>query len=108
MRARRIGTGIVLAIGISSAAPWSRDIRAAHSDNAGLMHGPLIVKLVGRAQTITVTAGPSGPLYSAVTTSGKVLVSNATLEQLRSDFPEIYHQIAPATAEARELDARAE
>jgi len=31
---------------------------------------PVIVRIVGRHQTITVTAGPTGPLYSAATNDG--------------------------------------
>jgi hypothetical protein len=58
----------------------------------------VIVRVVGRHQTITVTAGPTGPLYSAATNDGKLLVAAATLERLREEHPEIYRQIEPSMA----------
>jgi hypothetical protein len=67
-------------------------------------HYPVIVRMVARNSTITITAGPRGPLYSAATSSGQSLVSNATLEQLRSDHPDVYRQVEPTLA----LDARAD
>ena len=65
---------------------------------------PVIVRLVARKSTITVTAGPHGPLYSAADESGRAVVSNATLEQLRKDHPNVYRQVEPTLA----LDARAD
>jgi hypothetical protein len=59
---------------------------------------PVIVRIVGRHQTVTVTAGPEGPLYSAATDDGKVLVASATLDQLRRDHPDLYQQIEPSMA----------
>jgi hypothetical protein len=67
-------------------------------------HYPVIVRMVARRSTITITAGPRGPLYSAATSSGQPLVTNATLEQLRSDHPDICRQVEPTVA----LDARAD
>ena len=77
---------------------------------AALQHEPpVIVRLVNRHQTITITAGPRGvgPLYSAVTADGKVLVSRATLQELRSEHPEIYRQIQPGVAMDYAIDASA-
>ena len=65
---------------------------------------PVIVRMVARNQTITVTAGPHGPLYSAATAAGRVLVSNVTLEQLRTTHPDVFQQVEPTLA----LDARAD
>src|SRR5437868_8467096 len=59
---------------------------------------PVIVRVVGRHQTITVTAGPDCPLYSAATDDGKTLVAGATLEQLRQTQPDLYRQIEPSLA----------
>ena len=67
-------------------------------------HYPVIVRMVARNQTITVTAGPHGPLYSAATAAGRVLVSNVTLEQLRTTHPDVFRQVEPTLA----LDARAD
>src|SRR5215218_7438363 len=59
---------------------------------------PVIVRIVGRHQTITVTAGPEGPLYSAATNDGEMLVAGATLERLRREHPDLYQQIEPSMA----------
>jgi hypothetical protein len=59
---------------------------------------PVIVRIVGRHQTVTVTAGPEGPLYSAATNDGKIVVAGATLERLRQDHPDLYQQIEPSMA----------
>lgn len=61
---------------------------------------PVIVHVANRHQTITITAGPNGPLYSASTRAGAALFSNMTLNELRARHPEIYRQIDPAFAEA--------
>ena len=75
-------------------APRRRSPRAeAAQDNF-----PVIVRVVGRHQTVTVTAGPAGPLYTAETKDGKVLVAAATIERLREEHPEIYRQIEPSMA----------
>jgi hypothetical protein len=67
-------------------------------------HYPVIVRMVARHSTITISAGPRGPVYSAATSSGKTLVSNATLEELRTAHPDVYRQVEPTLA----LDARAD
>ena len=59
---------------------------------------PVIVRIVGRHQTITVTAGPECPLYSAATNDGKLLVAGSTLQQLRDQHPDLYQQIEPSIA----------
>ena len=59
---------------------------------------PVIVRIVGRHQTITVTAGPECPLYSAATNDGKLLVASSTLQQLREQHPDLYRQIDPTLA----------
>ena len=59
---------------------------------------PVIVRLVGRHQTITVTAGPTAPLYSAARNDGTPIVAAATLDQLRQEHPEVYQQLIPTIA----------
>jgi hypothetical protein len=54
-----------------------------------------ILHLVNRSEVVTITAGPSGPLYSATTQDGKVLVSGATLDQLREQQPDVYKRLHP-------------
>lgn len=60
--------------------------------------GAVIVRVVGRHQTITATAGPAGPLYTATSADGTTIVANATLDELRDLHPDVYQQLVPATA----------
>jgi hypothetical protein len=60
--------------------------------------GPVIVRLVGQHQTVTVTSGPDGPLYTAEDGDGKLIVANASLRELRQDHPEVYQFIEPSFA----------
>ena len=60
--------------------------------------GPVIVRLVGQHQAITVTSSPHGPLYTAQTADGQTIVANATLDELRTDHPEIYRFVEPSLA----------
>jgi hypothetical protein len=59
---------------------------------------PVIVRIVSRGQTVVVTAGPGGALYSVQSPTGEMLVSNLTLEELRGRHPEHYKWIAPMVA----------
>jgi hypothetical protein len=68
---------------------------------------PVIVRIVGRRQTITVTAGPDCPLYSAATNDGKTVVAAATLEQLRREHPDLYRHIDSTFATEPNADGRA-
>jgi hypothetical protein len=61
---------------------------------------PTIVRLVARHQTITISAGPHGSLYSINTDTGQTLIANATLADLRDHHPDLYRQLAPALASA--------
>ena len=56
---------------------------------------PVIVKLVSRHQTITITAGHGGALYTVVDASGKTIITRATLDELRVSDSEIYRMVAP-------------
>lgn len=96
-RAILLATAVVATAG--SALPAARPRPAAASP-------PLIVRLVSRNQTITVTAGPSGPLYSQTDETGHVMVKPATLQELRVQRPDLYRQVQPATA--YQLDASAD
>jgi len=50
---------------------------------------PVIGYLETRDRTITIKAGPKGPLYSIKTADGKVLYENVSAEQLRAQAPEL-------------------
>jgi hypothetical protein len=58
----------------------------------------VIVRVIGRHQAITVTAGPSGPLYTATASDGKLIVASATLDELRERHPDLYRQLDPTLA----------
>src|SRR5437867_3803186 len=59
---------------------------------------PVIGYLEKRGRTITIKAGPKGPVYSAKTTEGKTLFENLSVEQLRAQAPEIHELIRTAVA----------
>ncbi len=59
---------------------------------------PVIGYLQSRDRTVTIKAGPKGPLYSIKTAAGKVLCENASLEQLRAQAPELHQFIKSAVA----------
>jgi len=50
---------------------------------------PVIGYLEKRDRTITIKAGPKGPLYSVKTADGKVLCENLSKEQLSAQAPEL-------------------
>ena len=66
----------------------------------------MIMQLVSVHRTITITAGPDGPLYSARDRDGTVLASNLTLDELRARRPDVYRQINPALVDASASSAR--
>jgi hypothetical protein len=57
---------------------------------------PVIVRLVGRDKEVTISAGPDGPVYSASTKDGRVLVTHAKLDELRVKHPDVYRFVHPA------------
>ena len=50
---------------------------------------PVIGYLEKRDRTITIKAGPKGPLYSVRTADGKALCENVSGDQLRAQAPEL-------------------
>lgn len=59
---------------------------------------PVVGYLEKRGQTITIKAGPKGPLYSVQNAEGKVVLENVTTEQLRAQAPELHEFIKSAMA----------
>jgi hypothetical protein len=59
---------------------------------------PVIGYLEKRGHTITIRAGPKGPVYSAKTTAGKTLFENLSAEQLQAQVPELHQFIKTAVA----------
>jgi hypothetical protein len=59
---------------------------------------PVIGYIEKRGKTITIKAGPKGPLYSVKTTEGKVLCEDLSSEQLRAQAPELQEFLKTAVA----------
>src|ERR1035441_7781657 len=54
-----------------------------------------------RDRTITIKAGPKGPVYSVKTADGKILFENLSQEQLSANAPELGEFLKPALAAPR-------
>jgi hypothetical protein len=67
---------------------------------------PVIVRLVGRDKEVTICAGPDGPVFSATTKDGEVLVTHVSLEELRENHPSLYRFVHPALVTDASGDAR--
>ena len=69
---------------------------------------PVICYLEQRGRTITIKAGPKGPVYSVKTADGKVLYENVSLEQLSAQAPTLgeFLKTAVAGAPGAKADAR--
>jgi hypothetical protein len=77
---------------------------AAQTAGAPATNGRVIVRLVSQHEQISVLAAAGGVRYSATDAQGKMLVSNASLDELREQHPELYRHIAP-TISASAADA---
>ncbi len=69
---------------------------------------PVIGYIEKRDRTITIKAGPKGPVYSVKTADGKVLCENLSADQLRAQAPELHEFLKTAVAGApgTKADAR--
>ena len=59
---------------------------------------PVICYLEQHDRTITVKAGPKGPVYSVKTADGKVLYENLSIEQLSAQAPKLGEFLKTAVA----------
>lgn len=71
---------------------------AAAATAAPAQNYPVITRIVGRHQTVTISAGPTSALYSVQSPDGKTLVAYATLDQLRQLHPDQFRMIEPLVA----------
>jgi hypothetical protein len=62
-------------------------------DDAG---NRVIVRIAGRAKTLTIAATPRGPVYSVAGSDGQTLLSQGTLDDLRRQHPELYRHVRSA------------
>jgi hypothetical protein len=69
---------------------------------------PVIGYIEKRGRTITIKAGPKGPIYSVKTSEGKVLCENLSKEQLTAQAPELgeFLKTAVAGTSGTKTDAR--
>jgi hypothetical protein len=69
---------------------------------------PVICYLEQRDRSITVKAGPKGPVYSVKAADGKVLYDNVSIEQLSAQAPKLgeFLKTAVAGAPGAKADAR--
>ena len=81
-----------------SKAPTTQRPATAAASPARVDEYPMIVRLVGRHYTVTASSGPDGVVYSAEGADGRLIVANATLDDMRLRHPEIYQQILPGIA----------
>jgi hypothetical protein len=104
---RHLMIGIPALMIVCALTACSRDSRAKVDAPApvdprfaglGTPDHPVIVRLVGRNQVLTVSGGPKGPVYSVADAQGRTMLSNATLGELRAKHPELYQQIRGTVA----------
>jgi type IV pilus biogenesis protein CpaD/CtpE len=60
---------------------------------------PVICRLVNREQTVTISAGENGSVYSVQDAAGKTLLSYASRDELRVQFPVLSRQLDSAIVE---------
>ena len=84
-----IGLGLLMAGCAKPQAPIAPQAEAAKEL-------PVICRLVSREQTVTISAGPNGAVYSVQSADGKTLLANADRAELRRQFPVLSHQLDSA------------
>jgi hypothetical protein len=57
--------------------------------------GKVIVRLVARHNEISIVSTPQGVRYSAFDKQGKMLISKATLDELKAQHPNVYKLLYP-------------
>ena len=62
--------------------------------------GKTIVRLVSRHDNISIVSTSHGVRYSATDTSGRTIVTDATLDDLKEQHPELYRKVMPTLSRA--------
>jgi hypothetical protein len=57
---------------------------------------PMICRLVSREQTVTISGGANGPVYSVQNSAGQTLLSYVSREELRLRHPDLSRQLDSA------------
>src|SRR3954451_23368197 len=60
---------------------------------------PVICKLVSRHETVTISAGRRGTVYSVSDAAGKTMASYESREELRARYPLLSHQLETGIAD---------
>ena len=86
-----------------NARPKPTSVKSAQTSGsvtnaAAVSDYPIVGHIEKRGRTITIKAGPKGPLYSVKTTEGRVLFENFSAEQLQAKAPELHEFIKTAVA----------
>jgi hypothetical protein len=89
-------------------SPHEAQPSAAAKAAKGSADYPVICYLEQRERTITVKAGPKGPVYCVKAASGKVLYNDVSLEQLSAQAPALgeFLKTSMAGAPGGKADAR--
>ena len=89
-------------------APHEAQAPASGKSVKAAVDYPVICYLEQRGRTITVKAGPKGPVYSIKTAAGKVLYDNVSIEQLSAQAPSLgeFLKTSVAGAPGAKADAR--
>ncbi|HEX8524218.1 MAG TPA: hypothetical protein VF669_18330 [Tepidisphaeraceae bacterium] len=106
---RKLITPIMLLLAAGCTHTTNRPATQTASDAvAAADSDPVIVRVVSRHNVVTIRSSPRGPLYSVADEQGSTLVAKVTLEELRTEHPDIYRQVAPALASHQQVvgDAR--
>ncbi len=59
---------------------------------------PVIGHLETRHRFITIKAGPNGAVYTVKTKAGKILATDATLDQLKAQLPDVHDFLKSSVA----------
>src|SRR5438270_838364 len=54
---------------------------------------PVIVRMMGRGKSLTVSATGHGPVYSVSDGDGRLLLTRGSLDDLERGYPELYRQM---------------
>jgi hypothetical protein len=79
-------------------AKRSEPMKTSATKSASGQNFPIVGYLKGRDETITIKAGPQGPLYSVQSADGRTRFQNVTLEQLRAQAPDLHDLLKGSVA----------
>ena len=58
----------------------------------------VLVRLESKHETVVITSGPTGPLYTVIAGDGTLLVRDLTLAQLKLNNPQVHERVESAIA----------